>query len=72
MCTGKKEEGEFGLGESVVLQLTEKLNESFCCVFFDSFFTSPSLLRKLTENLFYGISAVPQNLKLLSEKEKEK
>lgn len=70
MCTGKKEEGEFGLGESVVFQLTERLNESFC--FFDNFFTSPSLLRKLTENLFYGISAVPQNLKLLSEKEKEK
>lgn len=72
MCTGKKEEGEFGLGESVVFQLTERLNESFCCVFFDNFFTSPLLLTKLTENLFYGISAVPQNLKLLSEKEKEK
>ena len=33
--TGRKEAAKFGLGEYVVLQLTEKLNESFCCIFFD-------------------------------------
>ena len=29
ICTGRKETAEFGLGEAVVLQLTEKLNGSF-------------------------------------------
>ena len=52
--TGRKEATEFGLGESVVLQLTEKLNGRS----FDNFFTSPSLLRKLTEHLLYGIGVV--------------
>ena len=48
--TGRKEITEFGLSESVELQLTEKLNGSFCHIFSDSFCTSPSLLRKLTDN----------------------
>ena len=51
--TGRKETTEFGLGESVVLQLTEKLNGSFCRIFFDNFFTLPSLLRKFTDNSLY-------------------
>ena len=37
--TGRKETAEFGLGESVVLQLKKKLNWSFCRIFFDNFFT---------------------------------
>ena len=53
--TGKKETTEFGLGESVVLQLTEKLNGSFSRIFFDNVFTSSSLMRELTENSLYGI-----------------
>ena len=56
--TGRKETAEFGLGESVVLQLIEKLNGSFCRIFFDNFFTSSSLLRKLTNNSLYGIGVV--------------
>ena len=32
--TGRKERTEFGLSESVVLQLTEKINGSFYCIFF--------------------------------------
>ena len=56
--TGKKETTEFGLSESVVLQLTEKLNGRFSRIFFDNFFTSPSLTRKLTENSLYGIGVV--------------
>ena len=67
--TGKKEVTEFGLGESVVLKLTEKLNGSFCRIFFDNFFTSPSLMRKLTENDLYGIGVVRQCRKLLPKKE---
>ena len=58
--TGGKETTEFRLGESIVLQLTEKLNESFRRIFFDNFFTSPLLLRKLTDNSLYGKGVVRQ------------
>ena len=68
--TGRKETSEFGLGESVVRQLTEKLNGSFCCIFFDDFFTSSSLLRKFTNNSLYAIGVVQQNRKLLPKIEK--
>ena len=68
--TGRKETTEFELGESVVLQLIEKLNGSFCRIFFDNFFTSPSLLRKLTNNTLYGIGVVQQNRKLSLKIEK--
>ena len=37
--TGRKETTEFGLGESVVLQLTEKLNGSFCRILFLTIFS---------------------------------
>ena len=40
--TGKKESTEFGLGESVVLQLTEKLNGSFAKIYCDNFLHRPS------------------------------
>ena len=63
--TGRKETTEFGLGKSVVLQLTEKLNGSFCSIFLDNIFASPWLLRKLTDNSLYGIGVVRQNPKLL-------
>ena len=68
--TGRKETAEFGLGESVVLQLKKKLNWSFCRIFFDNFFTSPSLLWKMTNNSLYGIGVVWQNRKLLPKAEK--
>ena len=51
--TGKKETTEFGLGESVVVQLAGNLNGNFCRNFIDNFFTSPLLLRKLTDNSLY-------------------
>ena len=68
--TGRKETIKFGLGKSVVLQLIEKLNGSFCRIFFDKFFTLLSLLRKLTDNSLYGIGVVRQTWKLLPKIEK--
>ena len=47
MLTGKKELTKFGLGASVVLQLREKLNDSW----------EKLLLRKLTHNFLCGIGA---------------
>ena len=37
---GRKQKPEFnlGLGEEVVLQLTEDFGQSFCTVYFDNFF----------------------------------
>ena len=68
--TGRKETTESESAESVVLQVTEKLNGSFFRIFFDNFFTLPSLLRKLTDNSLYGIGVVQQNRKLLPKIEK--
>ena len=68
--TGRKKTTEFGLGESVVLQLTEKLNGSFCPIFFHNFFTWSSLLRKLTDNSLYGKGVLRQIRKLLPKIEK--
>ena len=62
--TSKKETTEFGLGESVVLPLTKKLSWSFSRIYSDNFFTSPLLMRELTENSLYGIGVVRQNWKL--------
>ena len=43
------------LVESVVLSLCESLNSADCYVYFDNFFTSPTLIAKLFENGIYGI-----------------
>ena len=59
--TGRIEATDLGSGESIVLQLTEKLIGSFCCIFFDNILTSSLLLRKLAENFLYGIGVVQQN-----------
>ena len=40
MYLEKKGNTEFGLGESVVLSLCQKLKDTHCVVFFDNFFTS--------------------------------
>ena len=41
---GKKEKTELGLGESVVLNLSQKLEGSYCTLYFDNFFNSPLLV----------------------------
>ena len=43
--TGRKQDTECGLSESVVLSLCEPLTNSFCHVYFDNFYTSPTLLK---------------------------
>ena len=40
----KKEKTEESLGPSVVLKVTECLKNSYCTVFFNNFFNSPSLI----------------------------
>ena len=63
MYLGKKGNTEFGLGESVVLSLCKSLKDTNCYVYFDNFFTSPTLMAKLLENGIYGIGTVRANRK---------
>ena len=53
MYLGKKGNTEFELGELVVLSLCECLKDTNCYVYFEKFFTSPTLVAELLENGFY-------------------
>ena len=53
MYLGKKGNTEFELGELVVLSLCECLKDTNCYVYFEKFFTSPTLMTELLENGFY-------------------
>ena len=55
---GKKEKTELGLGESVVLNLSQKLEGSYCTLYFDNFFNSPLLVNKLYEKGLYCVGTV--------------
>ena len=60
---GKKKESEIGLGENVVLTLSEKLKGTYCTLFFDNFFNSPTLVSRLFERQIYSIGTVQSNRK---------
>ena len=64
MYLGKKEkETEYNLGESVVIKLCESLKGTFCTIFFDNFFSSPNLIKKLHADKIYGVGTVRSNRK---------
>ena len=50
---GWKEERELNLGSSVVLDLSQVLQDTFCDMFFDNFFNSRTLIQKLHDK--YGL-----------------
>ena len=56
--TGRKRDTEYGLSENVVLSLCEPLSGSFCHVYFDNFYTSPILLKKLLDKGVYATGTV--------------
>ena len=58
---GKKEKTEENLGPSVVLKITECLENSYCTVFFDNFFNSPSLITKLYDRGLFGVGTARKN-----------
>ena len=53
--TSKKEKKELNLGSSVVLDLCQVLKDTYCHVFFDNLFNSPSLIQNLHDNGLYGL-----------------
>ena len=63
MYLREKGNTEFGLGESVILSLCQKLKDTHCFVFFDNFFTSPPLLVKLLEMGIDATGTVKANRK---------
>ena len=63
MYLGKKGNTEFGLRESVIFSLYQKLKDTHCFVFFDNFFTSPALLVKLLEIGIYATGTARANRK---------
>ena len=63
MYLGKKQKVEHSLGEGVVPQLSQKLNDTYCTLFFDNFFNSSSLVETLYQRGIYGISTVRKDRK---------
>ena len=47
---GKKEKTELGLRETVVLDLSKKLENTRCMLYFGNFFNSPTLVEKLFDS----------------------
>ena len=57
-CTWLKKRREENLGPSVVLALTECLEDKYCTIFSDNYFNSPYLIIKLFGKGLYEIGAV--------------
>lgn len=68
----KSSDSEKGLGERVVLKLTEDLEGRNCLVAFDNFFTSVSLLEKLYEKQIYSVGTVRKDRAEIPEMMKRK
>ena len=56
MYLGKKQETEYNLG--VVLNLSQSLRDPYCTLYFDNFFSSPTLIGKLFDDGIFDIGIV--------------
>ena len=63
LYTGKKAQTEVGLSEHVVLSLVEELEGKNCRVYFDNFYTSPALVKKLKSKGIFSCGTVRSNRK---------
>ena len=63
MYLGRKESTEYNLGESVVLNLASDLDDTYCTLVFDNFFSSPNLVQTLYDKNIYCIGTVRSNRK---------
>ena len=64
-CGKKKGSVEHGLGEAVVIQLTEKIKNLKCQIFIDNFFNTLSLQKNLLKNRILSAGTVRMNHKHL-------
>ena len=56
MYLEKKQETEYNLG--VVLNLSQSLRDAYCTLYFDNFFSSPTLIGKLFDDGIFDIGIV--------------
>lgn len=63
MVTYLKQNVWVNLGEVVVMEQLEKINEIFFTLHFTNFFNSPRLFHKLFKKSIYGVGAVRSNWK---------
>ena len=61
---GKKDKTKLGLGETVVLDLSKKLENTHCMLYFDNFFNSPTLLEKIFDRRIYCLHTVRSDRKI--------
>ena len=52
----RREKRELNLGSVVVRDLCQLLKDTYCLMFFDNFFSSPTLIQKLHNNGLYGLT----------------
>ena len=66
------EKRELNLGSNVVLDLCQILKDTYCHVFFDNFFNSPTLIQKLHDNGLYGLDKARSDRISMPQMEKGK
>ena len=68
----KKKRREENLGSSVTLPLTECLEHTYCTIFYENFFNSPSLIIKLFDKGLYRIGTARMDRKGMSKMKPDK
>ena len=68
LCQGQKEKREL----IVVLDLCQVLKDTYCQVFFDNFFNSPSLIQKLHNNGLHGVGTARSDIINMPQMKKDK
>ena len=63
---------DLGLGETVVLDISKKLRNSYYEIYFDNFFNSPTLVDKLFDKGVYCIGTVRTDRKNMAVLKKDK
>ena len=69
---GKMEKTDFGLGETVVLDLSQKLQNTHCRLYIDNFFNSGTLVESLFNRRIYCLGTVRSDRKNMAIIKKDK
>ena len=68
----KSKKAEIGLGETVALAFSKKLQNIHCMLDFDNFFNSPTLVEKLFNRGIYCLGTVQSDWKNMAIMKKDK
>ena len=69
---GRKEKSELNLESSVVLDLFQVLKDTYCHVFFRSFFQQSPLIQKLLDNVLHSVSTACSDRSNMPQIKKDK